>query len=305
MKRTALFPILVFHFPAFSVIIDLIGIKMKVSRPIFSFLLAVVVSSAVATKSALADDADAIIRSVADSLKPPRSFSALSKIDTYRNRVPSGSMTLRTYIRISRSSDGPHSISIVLSPEGERGKVFLRVNDAFWLYDPGAERPVKISTQQRLMGDASLADLTHFDLEESYSAALEGDESIVNASGEKVSAQRLQLKAKSRNALYPTLRLWVSGLNEQATSDNRMLPVKIECLSSTGRVLKTVYYSKFRGFLGKQRPTELTVVDGTAPGRVTRIRFSEFQYEEVDDSAYTTSAMPSVSAWAKKDRAGR
>lgn len=251
------------------------------------------------------DDANAIIRSVADSLKPPRSFSALSKIDTYRNRAPSGSMVIRTYIKISKTTDGPHSISLVLSPSGDRGKVFLRVADSFWLYDPGAERPVKISTQQRLMGDASLADVTHFDLEENYSATLEGEEKIVDITGKNVSAQRLTLKAKSRNVLYPTLRLWVSARNSIDQRDQRQLPVKIECLSSAGRVLKTVYYSQFRGFLGKQRPTELNIVDGTAPGRVTRIRFSEFQFEEIEMKSYSTEAMPSVSAWAKKDRAAK
>jgi len=251
------------------------------------------------------DDADTIIQSVAESLKPPRSFSALSKIETYRNRAPSGSMVLRTYIKISKSTNGPHSISIVLSPAGDRGKVFLRVGDAFWLYDPGAERPVKISTQQRLMGDASLADVTHFDLEENYSAILEGDEQIIDISGKQVPAQRLTLKAKSRNVLYPTLRLWVSSRNNRDQRDQRQLPIKIECLSSAGRVLKTVYYSQFRGFLGKQRPTELNIVDGTAPGRVTRIRFSEFRYEEIEANSYTTGAMPSISGWAKKDRAGR
>jgi hypothetical protein len=81
--------------------------------------------------------------------------------------------------------------------------------------------------------------------------------------------------------------------------------VKAECFSSTGRVLKTVFYSRFREFLGKQRPTELNVVDGTTPGRVTRIRFSEFQYQEIDPGSYTTEAMPSISGWAKLDRTAK
>lgn len=278
---------------------------MKAPRQILFAGITLACSVVVASFARADDSADAIIRSVADSLKPPRSFSALSKIDTYRNRVASGSMTLRTYIKISKSDRGPHSVSIVLLPEGERGKVFLRVDDTFWLYDPGAQRPVAISTQQRLMGDASLGDVTHFDLEENYSAVLEGDETIVNSSGESVSGQRLTLRAKSKNVLYPTLRLWVSALHNQSVKDQRQLPVKIECLSSTGRVLKTVYYSKFRGFLGKQRPTELNVVDNTAPGRVTRIRFSEFVYKELDDQAYTMQGMPAVSKMANSDRAAK
>lgn len=247
--------------------------------------------------SATAEDADTVMRKVAASLKPRNSFSVLSKVDTYRNRTPAGSMTLRTYIRISRSDRGPHSLSVVLQPRGERGKVFLRAGEALWLYDPGAERPVKLSAQQRLMGDASLADVTHFDLEENYRPVLEGRETVADSSGQKTPAYRLRLNAKSKNALYPTLRLWAD--------EQRTLPVKVDCLSSTGQVLKTVYYGRFQGFLGRPRPTELDVVDGTAPGRVTRIRFSQFQLRELDDSSYTTGAMPSISRWADSDRAVR
>ncbi len=241
--------------------------------------------------------ADSVVATVEDYLKPPKSFSVLSTIDSYRDRVASGTMLLRTYVQIADSNKGPHSISVVLSPEGEKGKVFLRVNDAFWLYDPGARRPVQLSTQQRLMGDASLADVTHFDLEDNYSAVLETQESIVDAAGKSVDAQRLKLTALSKSTLYPTLRLWVNPSDKQ--------PVKVECLSSTGNVLKTVFYGRFRGFLGKQRPTELTVVDGTAPGRVTRIRFSEFLYQDLQDNAYTPEAMPSVSKFVESDSAAK
>jgi hypothetical protein len=81
--------------------------------------------------------------------------------------------------------------------------------------------------------------------------------------------------------------------------------VKVECFSSTGRVLKTVFYSNFRGFLGKARPCELIVVDGTAPGRITRIRFSEFAYRDLQDEAYDPAAMASVSDFWKTDRAAK
>lgn len=243
------------------------------------------------------NDADSIMRRVATSLKPKNSFSILSKVDTYRNRSLTGSMTLRSYIRVSSRDRGPRVISLILLPEGERGKVLLRIDETLWVYDPGADRPVKISTQQRLMGDASLADVTHFDLEENYTPRLNGDEPVVDMTGASVPANKLTLTGRSRNALYPTLHLWVDAKSK--------LPVKIDCLSSNGGLLKTVYYGKFQGFLGQMRPTELNVVDGTAPGRVTRIRYSQFQLKELEDSSYTVEAMPGLSSWADSDRAAR
>lgn len=274
---------------------------MKPIRHLSASAIIIIICTAAASgfflpPQAHADDAaDAIVKQVEDSLKPPKSFSVLSTIDTYRNRVASGTILLRTYVNIADSNQGPRSVSIVLTPQGERGKVFLRIDDAFWLYDPGARRPVRLSTQQRLMGDASLADVTHFDLVDNYSADLETEEVIADASGKSINGQRLKLTALSKTSLYPTLRLWVDKSDRQ--------PVKVECLSSTGSVLKTVYYGRFRGFLGKQRPTELMVIDGTAAGRVTRIRFSEFLYQDLQAEAYTPEAMPSVSKFADSDSA--
>ncbi|MDF1861654.1 MAG: hypothetical protein P1U87_15665 [Verrucomicrobiales bacterium] len=46
-------------------------------------------------------------------------------------------------------------------------------------------------------------------------------------------------------------------------------------------------------------------MDGTAPGRVTRIRFSEFVYRELDDEFYTMQGMPAVSKMADSDRAAK
>ena len=243
------------------------------------------------------EPAEPIIRRVEESLKPSKSFSVLSEIETYRDRVSTGTMALRSYIRISDEVQGPHSVSIVMQPKAERGKVFLRINDAFWLYDPNAHRPVKLSTEQRLMGDASLADVTHFDFSRTYAAELNGREAIVNSTGKNIDSLRLSLKARSRDALYPSLRLWVAEDSHQ--------PVKVECLSSTDRVLKTVFYSRFRGFLGKPRPCELIVVDGTSSGRITRIRFSEFVYRELQKEAYDPAAMASVSRFTESDTAAK
>jgi hypothetical protein len=55
---------------------------MKAPRQILFAGITLACSVVVASFARADDSADAIIRSVADSLKPPRSFSALSKIDT-------------------------------------------------------------------------------------------------------------------------------------------------------------------------------------------------------------------------------
>ncbi|MCB1077324.1 MAG: outer membrane lipoprotein-sorting protein [Verrucomicrobiae bacterium] len=234
--------------------------------------------------SSAAPEAEALVRRADDLLRPDRSFAVVAEIDSYRNRALAGKITLKTYVRVSKTGGEPDALAFATDPEAERGKVILRHEGVLWLLNPGAERPVKLVGHQRLQGDASLEDLVHLRLAEDYAVTDEGEETIVEASGKSVATRRLKLTAKSGvSSVYPTLRLWIGGAFQR--------PVKMECLAASGKVLRTVFYDRYRGFLGTDRPAELMIVDGTAPGRVTRIRFSDYSHQELPADWYQPEKM--------------
>lgn len=235
-----------------------------------------------------ADDASETVRRIDQLLRPEQSFSVETRIDAYRDRSPVGSLVLLTFVRVADDSE-PAALSLAIGPEEERGKVILRQPDGtFWLLDPGAQRPVKLTNQQHLRGEMSLDDLTPLRLSADYTAAVEGEEKISDAAGKTVNARRFTLSARTKAAPYATVRLWTDGLFAK--------PVKLECLAAGGRTLRTVFFGEFRGFLGKERPTEWTIVDGTRPGRVTRLRFSDYRRRELPADLYDPERLRDAAA---------
>lgn len=253
--------------------------------------LLALVSLLVAASAAAAPDAEEIVQKAEEVLRPDKSFSVVAAIDSFRNRAPEGSITLRTFVKVAAGpGTEPDAISVVSAPEAEAGKVILRQSGNLWLLAPGSRRPVKLSGNQRLQGDASLDDLVHLDLTGDYTATDEGEESITDASGKATKARRIVLSAKAKASTYPSLRLWTDRLFHR--------PVKLECLAASGKVLKTVFYDRYRGFLGSERPTELTIVDGTVPGRVTRVRFSDYNHRELPAELFTPDRMAEAAGLA-------
>lgn len=236
-----------------------------------------------------ADDGPETVRRVDDLLRPDQSFSVETRIDAYRDRSPVGSLVLLTFVRVPADDTEPAALSLALEPQAERGKVILRQPDGtFWLLDPGAQRPVKLTNQQHLRGEMSLDDLTPLRLSADYTASADGDEKIMDAAGKTVSARRFVLSAKTKVAPYSEVRLWTDGLFVK--------PVKLACLAAGGRTMRTVFFSEFRGFLGKERPTEWTIVDGTRPGRVTRLRFSDYRRRELPPELYDPNRLRDAAA---------
>lgn len=236
-----------------------------------------------------APDVAEVIRRVDEMMRPAKSFQVEAQIETFRDRARAGSLTLETSVRVPDDGSEPDALSRVMAPEAERGKVILRLAGVTWLLAPGAERPVKLSGQPGMPADASLEDLVPPRLVADYTVKDEGDDAITDATGRAVTARRLALSAKTPAAPYPALRLWTDGAFHR--------PVKLECLTAGGRVARTVFYDQFRGFLGSERPTELTIVDGITPGRVTRIRFSRYAHREWPADYYQPDRM---AEWASR-----
>lgn len=224
-------------------------------------------------------------------LRPEKSFVVTAHTTTFKNRTVAGTMQLRAFVRV-RQDGSLDSLAFVTAPEAERGKVYLRkAGGELWFYDPKSQRPVRISARQRFQGQASLDDLLSINLKADYSARLELQEVVTDATGEKRSTQRVQMVAKAASAPYSAMTFWVDRDN--------LRPVKATCFAAGGRALKTVFYDKFRGFLGEARPTEINIVDEIHPNLVSQVRFSEFDHRELAGETFQEAFMPVASAQLK------
>lgn len=72
----------------------------------------------------------------------------------------------------------------------------LMLGDNYWLLMPKSRRPIRITPMQKLLGEASVGDISTLTWSDDYQASLEGEDSVQREDQSSVETYRLALKAK-------------------------------------------------------------------------------------------------------------
>ncbi len=99
------------------------------------------------------------------------------------------------------------------------GRKALTVGPKMWLIVPGAEHPVPITQNQRIMGGASFADVASIRFAEDFEPALRPGTDKV---GDRV-CRVIDLTAKAPTAIYPRATLWLDAEGERLPAKARLL----------------------------------------------------------------------------------
>lgn len=162
------------------------------------------------------------------------------------------------------------------APPRDVGKLVLLNGSNMWFYDPASKASIRISPQQRLVGQAANGDVVTVNLALDYTSKLLGEERIQDADRKDRNVWNVELRAASDEAMYSRIEFWIE------TDSYR--PVKAKFYSDSGRLLKIAYYRKYEQQLGSMRSTETIIIDGIDVNRVTKMTYSEFYAEEVKDA---------------------
>ena len=222
----------------------------------------------------------------------PNAQTILAASDAVRNpgqpfRV---TVTLTEYDKgqqIDNSGQFASLIRFVL-PARDSGKLMLKNGNDLWFYDPGTKASVRISPQQRLMGDASNGDVITVNFARDYKATLAAEETVTDGERKPRRAYKLALAASAEEVTYAAIELWVDAVNNW--------PIKARFLADSGRLLKTAYYRRFQSQLGAERPTETVIIDGLNPQSVTIVRLSEFVAKNIPPSWFQRDFLPRFQA---------
>ena len=147
----------------------------------------------------------------------------------------------------------------VLSPEIEHGNLILSRGDEMWILTRKSSRPVPVSVQQRLLGEASIGDVLNVEMRGRSRGTVE-------AMG---SRWKLELEAAVPDALYERIELVVDAATAR--------PLEERFSSRSGRLLKIMRFKKFLRVGGQELASHLEITDGVNPGRVTQIHFSRYE----------------------------
>ena len=235
-------------------------------KSIFPLLLSLLLGSGAVCAAPSADE----ILAASDAIRNPgRSFSVTVTLTEFQNGKQVDTSTLTSYSRTQQQGGQFSSLIRFVLPVRDAGKLMLKNGNDMWFYDPANKATVRLSPQQRLLGQASNGDVATVNLARDYKATLAATEDIQDGERKTRKAHKLALLAVTPDVTYASIEMWVDVENNR--------PLKARFFAESSRLLKTVYYRKFQPQLGTERPTESVIIDGLDPQAVTLMRFSDYK----------------------------
>lgn len=221
-------------------------------------------------------DAQALVAASDAVRNPDGSFAVDVQLNEYRAGKLNATSALMVYSRPGTSGGQYRNLVRFIGPARDAGKLMLRNGMDLWFYDPANRASVRISPQQRLLGQASNGDVMTTRLARDFDAEWMGEERIQD--GEKRERQTvvLRLTARRDDVAYPLAEYWVDPASKQ--------PVKATYYTADGRLLKSAWFRRFEETLGAVRPTETVIIDGLNNQWVTVMRNTNYRYRDVPEA---------------------
>lgn len=231
-----------------------------------------------------APDAQAILADSDAVRNPAKPFSVTVNLLEYRNAKQTDTNTLTVYSKADDKSGQYRSLIRFVAPERDANKLMLKNGNDLWFYDPSSQASIRLSPQQRLLGQASNGDVVTVNLAKDYKAELLAEEDAADGEKQTRRAYKLGLSATSPDVTYHRVEMWVDAASSR--------PIKARFYSESGHLLKTAYYRKYQPQLGRERPTEVVIIDGLDPSWVTVLRYSDYAWREVPDAWLQRDYLP-------------
>ncbi len=200
-----------------------------------------------------------------DQIRAPETFVFDLKLTTYRGADVHSVNGFTVHVK-----DSSKSLVKFTAPPANRGRVLLMSGENLWIYIPGSRGALRISPQQRLLGQIAYGDVARVVYNLDYRAARATEEPL-----EGVRALRVDLQAKSKGAAHDRITLWVDR--------ETLRPIKAEFLALSGKLLKVGYYKGYRLVLGEERPTILEIHDAIRKGEYSVLEYVSMREEDTPD----------------------
>lgn len=233
-------------------------------------------------------DAQALLAASDAIRNPSQPFRATVTLTEFERGVQVNATTLVSQARTLESGGQFVSLLRFIQPARDAGKVMLKNGADLWFYDPSTKASVRISPQQRLIGQASNGDVVTVNFARDYTATLAAEEMVQDGERRSRKANKLQLTAASEDATYGSIELWIDEANAA--------PLKARFFADSGRLLKTAYYRRFQNQLGAERPTETVIIDGLQPQSVTIVRLTDYTQRNTPAAWFQRDYLPRFSA---------
>jgi len=231
-----------------------------------------------------AQSPDEILAATDAIRNPGQPFSVTVTLTEFQSGKQVDASTLTSYSRAQQKGGQFASLIRFVLPQRDAGKLMLKNGNDMWFYDPVAKSSVRLSPQQRLLGQASNGDVATVNLAKDYSVTLAGEEEVQDGERRMRKAHKLALTAMTPDVTYASIEMWVDAENSR--------PIKARFFAESTRLLKTAYYRRFQLQLGVERPTETVIIDGLNPQSVTLMRFTDYAARAIPETWMQRDFLP-------------
>ena len=223
-----------------------------------------------------APTAQAILAASDAVRNPDKPFSLTVTLVEYRNGRQTDGNTLGVDSRAEPNSGQFRSLIRFVAPARDANKLMLKNGNDLWFYGPSSKASIRLSPQQRLLGQAANGDVVTVNLAKDYRAELAAEESIQDGELQTRRCFKLALVGVSPDVTYHHIEMWIDVANSR--------PLKARFFTESGQLLKTAYYRRYQPQLGVERPTEAVIIDGLDPQWVTVMRYSDYAWRDVPEA---------------------
>src|SRR5215467_3392989 len=247
-------------------------------------VLAIALALACIGPAAAAPSAQEILAASDAIRNPDKPFGLTVALIEYRDGKQTDSTTLAVYSKADPGSGQFRSLVRFVAPPRDANKLMLKSGNDLWFFDPASKASIRLSPQQRLLGQAANGDVVTVNLAKDYRAELVGEEDTQDGDRQNRRSYKLGLAAISPDVTYHRIEMWIAVEGDR--------PVKARFFSESDRLLKTAYYRRYQPQLGVERPTEMVIIDGLNPRWVTVMRYSDFAWREVSEQWLQRDYLP-------------
>ncbi|MCW8330236.1 outer membrane lipoprotein-sorting protein [Photobacterium sp. SDRW27] len=184
----------------------------------------------------------------------------VSQVLLYENGELDKTRKYNVYTRPNRES------LVVFKSQVEAGQKMLMLGDNYWLLMPKSRRPIRITPMQKLLGEASVGDISTLTWSEDYQGQWVKETKLQLPSTESLNTIQLELTAKTSGASYQRIELWL----EQGSD----FPIKANLYLRSGKLAKEAWFTKgLRDSL--TGVVSMTLLDRIQPNKKTVIEYQE------------------------------
>ncbi len=187
---------------------------------------------------------------------PGQPYRVMLALTEYVNSKPRDRDDLVVYVKQDEQSRQFNNLVRYAEPPRDAGKMVLFKGNNLWFYDPNSKASIRISPQQRLIGQAAEGDILTVNLARDYTARIVGEETL------------------------------------QEAESGTYHPIKGKFYSDSGRLLKIAYYHKYQEQAGGLRPAQVILIDAVNSNLATTIDYSDYRFQDIPESWLQRDYLP-------------